>query len=363
MLSTSQKMATDYGQIPNPDQNGAGLYSFKLTPASSLFLFSLAFILLLTILCWVRRKCTVIIEKPAEFNTVRKIKKRTTTPVSILDVMVTLPSIIIFRDEADMKNRYDPFEFAHVPAVRLGKGTLGPLYKVVLNNGSIVTVRKLRAGLAKTDEINRWIKFFGGIQDKWLSRIMFSFWYGVEAFIVYEYMCLGSLEELLHGREGIQFTSLNWGIRWHVALCTSMAVAAIHSRVTENREGLVCGVIKASNVLIRTDFSAFLSGFESPYLAGPKLIIRKNPGRVAPELVHGKKPMFSDEHGQVKLVQYVQYKREREGLQGIIDPKMVDIVDDGIVNMVKIAELCLKQNPKERPTMDRVVSMIQHLQD
>lgn len=190
------------------------------------------------------------------------------------------------------------------------------------------------------------------------------------------------------GREGIQSTSLNWGIRRHVALCTSMAVAAIHSRVTENREGLVCGVIKASNVLIRTDFSACLSGFESPYLAGPKLIIRKNPGRAAPELVHGdgpitfsqksdvysfgilllelitgKKPIFSDEHGQVKLVQYIQYKREREGLQGIIDTKMADIIDDGMVNMVKIAELCLKQNPKERPTMDRVVSMIQHLQD
>lgn len=201
ILSTSQKMATPYGHIPNPDQTGAGLYSFKLTPASSLFLFSLAFFLLLTILCWVRRKCTMIIEKPAKFSTVRKIKKRTTTPVSILDVKVMLPSIIIFRDEADMKNRYDPFEFAHVPAVRLGKGTLGPLYKVVLNNGSIVTVRKLQAGLAKPDEINRWIKFFGGIRDKWLSRIMFSFWYGGESFIVYEYMCLGSLEELLHGEK------------------------------------------------------------------------------------------------------------------------------------------------------------------
>lgn len=121
------------------------------------------------------------------------------TPVSLLEVKVTLPTKLIFGDEAITKI-YDPSEIAQIPKIRLGEGTLGTLFKVVLNCGSIVTIRQIREGLIKSDDLEFWINFLGGIRDAWLLPIQFSFWYGGEAFVLYEYLCLGSLEELLHGK-------------------------------------------------------------------------------------------------------------------------------------------------------------------
>ncbi|XP_077233370.1 putative inactive receptor kinase At2g26730 [Tasmannia lanceolata] len=352
----------------------AFLYSF----------YSLLVVLTASFIIWIRRKLAPIIEKPVKFTNGNA--RYGTPPMSMLEIKVTMPSKVIFGNEGAI-NKYDPSEFAQIPVVRLGEGTLGPLFKAVLNSGSIVTVRKIRGSLVKSSEFDRWIKFFGGIRDAWLSPILFSFWYGSEAFLIYQYECLGSLEDLLHGKEGIQFTPLNWGIRLYIALCTSMALAALHARTSDKGEAMVCGVIKASNILIRTDFSAYLSGYETPYLASLAMIIRRNPGRVAPELVHlkssdkftqksdvysfgvlllelitGEKSMVSDKEEEVSLVEYVQLKKEKEGLQGIYDHKMSDIKDN-MSNMVEIAELCLSENPNERPTMESVVKMIQQLQE
>ncbi|KAK6253593.1 hypothetical protein QUC31_015313 [Theobroma cacao] len=304
-------------------------------------------------------------------------KVTTTTPVSLLEVKVTLPMEVIFGDITVAK-KYDPPELAQIPKNRLGEGTLGTLFKVVLKCGSIVTIRKIREGLI-TDAVSLdlWINFFGGIRDAWLLPIHFSFWYGGEAFILYEYVILGSLEELLHGSEGIQFTPLNWGIRKQIALCAAQAVASIHSRVTPNGEALVCGVIKASNILIRMDFSACLSSYETPYLVPPEKMIKRNSGRVAPELknlpkmftqksdvysfgilllelITGKRPSVTN------LGAYIKEKKRKEGLTSICDEKLGE-VKENMVGMIEIAWLCLSRNPQDRPSMDKVAQMIKSL--
>ncbi|KAF5187987.1 Leucine-rich repeat receptor-like protein kinase pxc1 [Thalictrum thalictroides] len=328
--------------------------------------------------------CGSIIEKPYLFTDGKATN--VVTPVSLLEIKVTLPSRIIFSCETNC-SKYDPSELAHSPNVKLGGGILGPLFKVVLNSGSIVAVRRFRKGIVKPTELDNCIGFFSQINGRLLLAILFSFWYGEEAFVAYRYLCLGSLEELLHGREGIQFTPLNWEIRCHIALCASLAVASIHSQVSKEGEPLVCGVIKASNILIQVDFSACLGGYETPYLIPSHVLIKRNPGSVAPELIDsekssdvftqksdvysfgilllqlitGKKPMLCDGHREVMLVDYVKFKKKEVGMQGIYDEKLLE-VEDSITNIVEIAELCLLQNPNERPTMDRVVQMFQELQ-
>ncbi|KDP38256.1 hypothetical protein JCGZ_04899 [Jatropha curcas] len=306
------------------------------------------------------------------------------TPESLPEVKVTLPLKLIFEHEIFANSKCSILELAQLPKIMLGEGTLGSLFKVILNCGHLVTVRMIRERLVKPDEMESWINFFAGIRNSLLLPMYCGFWYGGEAFLVHEYLCIGSLQELLHGCEGIQFTPLSWEVRKHLAKCAAMAVAFMHNQVTKRGNNLVCGVVKSSNILIRTDFSACLSGYETPYLVPPATIIRRNPGRVAPELasnyqsypkmftpksdvysfgilllelITGKRPTITN------LGEYVKEKGKREGLKGICDKKMGEVKEYCVREMIAIAQVCISQNPKNRPSMDRVVEMLQEIED
>ncbi|KAH7516854.1 hypothetical protein JRO89_XSUnG0162500 [Xanthoceras sorbifolium] len=279
------------------------------------------------------------------------------TPMSLVEVMVTLPTEVIFGDVI-VANKYDPPGLAQVPKTRLGEGTLGTLFKVVLDCGSTITMRMIREGLVGAETMEYWLNFFGGIRDTWLLPMHFR-------------------------SEGIQFTPLSWGVRKHLALCAAKAVAFLHTQVTKTGQLLVHGVIKSSNILISPDFSACLSSYETPYLVSPSILIRRNPGRVAPELIRntqkhtgvftqesdvysfgvlllelitGKRPAVTN------LGEYILEKRKTEGLNGICDKRMGEVKED-MVEMLGIARICLSRNPGDRPAMNRVVQMIQDLQD
>ncbi|KAK6946170.1 Serine-threonine/tyrosine-protein kinase, catalytic domain [Dillenia turbinata] len=303
------------------------------------------------------------------------------TPISLPEVKVTFPARLIYGEEV-IAEKYNPSDLAQLPKVRLGEGSLGTLFKVVLDCGSTVVMRKIRDGLVSSDELDFWIKFFGQIHDEWLLPVECSFWYGREAFLLSKYLCLGSLEELLHGSEGIKFTPLDWSIRVKIALCAAKAVASLHRHVTRNGEPLICGVIKSSNILSQTDYIACLSSYETPYLVSPATLIRRNPGRVAPELKqnHSYPKFFTQKSDAysfgilllelitckrpsvINLAQLLKERKRKEGLRGLCDERLGE-VKESVFEMVKIAEMCLLHNPNQRPSMDRVVQMIQKLQD
>lgn len=155
-------------------------------------------VLLILMLCFCSRSCfRRIKDRKKDKSSTGKVTN--VTPVSLLEVKVTLPTIEIFGDKF-VAEKYDPPALAQLPKVRLGEGTLGTLFKIVLDCGSIITMRMIREGLVDAGTLEVWIKFFGGIHGTWLLPMHFSFWYGGEAFILYDYLCLGSLEDLLHGK-------------------------------------------------------------------------------------------------------------------------------------------------------------------
>ncbi|KAL4588765.1 hypothetical protein LXL04_001660 [Taraxacum kok-saghyz] len=332
------------------------------------------FFLLLTmfLVCTLHRAITLISTKLTKTTTTTTTTQITNqTPIS-LEVKITLPTKIIFGDDETI-TRFNPSDLIQLPKNRLGEGSLGTLYKVVLDSGSIITIRKICANVTRGGNFEHWVRFFGSVSDdRWLLPLRFGFWYGGEAFVIHDYLCLGSLEELLHGSEGVRFTALNWEIREQIVLGGAKSVASIHSR------GLICGVIKSSNFLIQSDFSPRLSSYETPYLISTSTIIRRNCGRMAPELtrtrsisrsftqasdvysfgilmleiITGKKPSVTN------LGQYVLEKRKREGLKGVPDKRMT-CVKENISNMIMIAGACLLSDPKQRPSMGSVVEMIQ----
>ncbi|CAM8901348.1 unnamed protein product [Rhodiola kirilowii] len=306
------------------------------------------------------------------------IKLTNVTPISsLLEIkVVRLPAQVIF-DAGRM--RFDPPDMAQIPKVRLGEGMLGTLFKIVLNCGTIVTMRKLRDRLASRDEVEDWVKFFGEVckVEDLMLPIEFGFWYGGEAFVLYPYECMGSLEELLHGSK--IYKALNCELRLRIALCAAEALASIHSRCTPDGEALICGVIKSSNVMIGIDFSARMAGYETPYLISPAIVIRRNHGRMAPELLtarSGSRRVFTTKSdvysfGVLLLEILTGEKPAMTNLVESVGEKIgagVSIVDEKLGNVeesaggfLRIAQLCLAVNPAERPSMKKVVEMIQML--
>ncbi|XP_076954795.1 putative inactive receptor kinase At5g16590 [Bidens hawaiensis] len=336
-------------------------------------------VLIILILFGLHKAITCISTKVVKSSNTRITNNQ--TPIS-LEVKVTLPTRIIFGDPETV-TKFDSAELVQLPKNRLGEGSLGTLYKVVLDCGSMITIRKIYKRVSCGSDFEYWVRFFGGVRDdRWLLPMLFGFWYGGEAFVIHEYLCLGSLEELLHGSEGVQFAPLNWKIRQQIALGAAKAVASIHSRTTEKGEPLVCGVIKSSNFLIQTDFSPRLSSYETPYLISPSNIIQRNCGRMAPELTQTrcvykfftrssdvysfgilmleiitvKKPSVTN------LGEYIAEKRKREGPNGVPDRRMAGVTDN-VTAMIMIARMCLLSDPKQRPSMEGVVEMIQSALD
>ncbi|XP_023730291.1 probable inactive receptor kinase RLK902 [Lactuca sativa] len=327
-------------------------------------------LLIMFFICTLQRAIAFISTKLTKPTTTQLTNQ---TPIS-LQVKITLPTKIIFGDHETI-TAFNPSDLIQLPKNRLGEGSLGTLYKVVLDSGSIITIRKICKNVTHGSNFEHWVKFFGGLSgNRWLLPLRFGFWYGGEAFVIHDYLCLGSLEELLHGSEGVQFTPLNWEIRQQIVLGAAKAVASIHSR------GLLCGVIKSSNFLIQSDFSPRLSSYETPYLISASTIIRRNCGRMAPELtrtrsisksfsqasdvysfgilmleiITGKKPSVTN------LGQYVMEKKNREGLKGVPDRRMSGVEENvSASGMIMIAEVCLLSDPKQRPSMGTVVEMIQ----
>ncbi|KAH9296749.1 hypothetical protein KI387_028431, partial [Taxus chinensis] len=267
--------------------------------------------------------------------------------------------------------------------IKLGRGTAGPLFKWVLKEGggAIVAARKLENITASREELANRLIMLKNIAHRNLLPLRCGFYCGEIPYLVYDYLCLGSVEDLLMHEGDARFTPLNWAIRACVSLGTARGIAAIH----RSSEELVCGVIKSSNVLLKSDMRACLCGYELPYLAHSATIVGRNPGAVAPELLHTNAPVFSHKSDVysfgVFLLELVTGRRPRTCAPGgrvmmdlrdfvrlsagteIFDPA-VDrdgSIEEEMKRMVAIAEECLCDIPEERPTMKQVVGKIKLL--
>lgn len=154
------------------------------------------FLLIMFIICSLHRAITFISTKLAKSTAAAQL---TNQPPISLEVKITLPTRTIFGDDETIR-RFNPSDLIQLPKNRLGEGSLGTLYKVVLDSGSIITIRKICAKVTRGRDFENWIRYFGGVRDdQWLLPLRFGFWYAGEAFVILDYLCLGSLEELLHG--------------------------------------------------------------------------------------------------------------------------------------------------------------------
>ncbi|KAI9071457.1 hypothetical protein K1719_046577 [Acacia pycnantha] len=197
--------------------------------------------------------------------------------------------------------------------------------------------------------------------------------------LVYELACNGSLDQYLSGGS---CRSLTWRERVKVAIGASRGLKYLH----ENN--IIHGSIKPSNILLTHEFEPLLGDFglgkgklelkfrkdknvSSEYSA-PEYLEKGKPspktdvysfGVVVLELITGRRATDKLSAGK-SLVQWAKPLLGGKKYVVLVDSKISSSYkEDQLKWLVQVTEQCLIKNPKERSSMNMVVSALQDIED
>ncbi|KAF9679214.1 hypothetical protein SADUNF_Sadunf07G0116700 [Salix dunnii] len=271
----------------------------------------------------------------------------------------------------------------------IGSGGSGKVYKVVLSNGETVAVKKLSGESKKKDtsrssnkdEFEAEVETLGNIRHKNIVRLWCCCNTGDCKLLVYEYMPNGSLGDLLHSSKG---GLLDWPTRYKIALDAAEGLSYLHHDCVPP---IVHRDVKSNNILLDAEFGARVAdfgvakvvqgvnkgiesmsviagscGYIAPEYAYTLRVNEKSDiysfGVVILELVTGRPPM-DPEFGEKDLVKWVCTTLDQSGMEHVIDPKLDSRYKDEISKVLDVGLRCTNSLPIGRPSMRRVVKMLQ----
>uniref|UniRef100_A0A7N0R982 non-specific serine/threonine protein kinase n=1 Tax=Kalanchoe fedtschenkoi TaxID=63787 RepID=A0A7N0R982_KALFE len=281
----------------------------------------------------------------------------------------------------------------------IGCGRSGKVYKAVLSNGEVVAVKRLWGGSklenesgddvesghghADDDGFDAEVNTLGKIRHKNIVKLWCCCATRDCKLLVYEYMPNGSLGDLLHGsKSGL----LDWPMRFKIALDTAEGLSYLHH---DCAPPIVHRDVKSNNILLDAGFGARVADFGVAKAVdaigkSPKSmsIIAGSCGYIAPEyaytlrvneksdiysfgvvlleLVTGRRPV-EPEFGEKDLVKWVCATLDQKGPEHVIDPKLDSCFGQEISHVLNVGLLCTNPLPINRPSMRRVVKLLQEL--
>ncbi|KAI3456731.1 hypothetical protein Pfo_013394 [Paulownia fortunei] len=273
----------------------------------------------------------------------------------------------------------------------IGSGGFGDVYKAQLRDGSVVAIKKLIHVTGQGDrEFMAEMETIGKIKHRNLVPLLGYCRIGEERLLVYEYMKWGSLEAVLHDREKIGGTRLDWAARKKIAIGSARGLAFLHHSCIPH---IIHRDMKSSNVLLDENFEARVSDFGMARLVNALdthlsvSTLAGTPGYVPPEyyqsfrcttkgdvysygvvlleLLSGKKPIDTLEFGDDNnLVGWAKQLHRDKKSHEILDPDLITSLsgDAELYHYLKIAFECLDDKPYRRPTMIQVMAKFKELQ-
>ncbi|XP_022759284.1 receptor protein kinase-like protein ZAR1 [Durio zibethinus] len=306
----------------------------------------------------------------------------------------------------DSQVNFDLEQLLKASAFLLGKSAGGILYKVVLDNGQTLAVRRLGdGGGQRLKEFQTEVEAIGKIRHPNIVNLRAYCCSDDEKLLIYDYITNGDLTAAIHGKAGIiPFRPLSWSLRVKIMKGIAKGLAFLHEFSPKR---YVHGNLKPSNILLGEDMEPHISDFglgrlaniaeESPEFQVEQMAIWTSHQRVqknspyefttinsspngsyyqAPEaskdikpsqkwdvysfgvilleMISGKLPSIQVGPLEMDLVQWVQLSiEERKPLSSIIDPSLAHNwgEEENITAILKIALACIHKSPDRRPTM------------
>ncbi|CAN1844609.1 Receptor-like protein kinase HSL1 [Linum perenne] len=268
----------------------------------------------------------------------------------------------------------------------IGSGASGKVYKVVLSNGETVAVKKLKnidASNGERDEFEAEVDTLGNIRHKNIVKLWCCCNTVDCKLLVYEYMPNGSLGDYLHCGKG-RGRFLDWPTRFKIAMDAAEGLSYLHH---DTVPPIVHRDVKSNNILLDGEFGARVAdfgvakivhgvnkgtqsmsviagsyGYIAPEYAYTLRVNEKSDiysfGVVILELVTGRLPV-DPEFGEKDLVKWVYSVLDQKSVDQVIDQKLDSSFRDEICRVLDVGLRCTSSLPISRPSMRRVVKMLQ----
>ncbi|XP_058750461.1 probable leucine-rich repeat receptor-like protein kinase At1g68400 [Vicia villosa] len=278
--------------------------------------------------------------------------------------------------------RFELEDLLRASAEMLGKGTLGTVYKAVLDDGSVVAVKRLKeVHIGGKKEFEQRMEVIGRLRHNNIVSLKAYYFARDEKLLVFDYMVNGSLFWLLHGNRGPGRTPLDWTTRLKIAAGAAQGVAFIHNH--NNNTNLTHGNIKSTNILVDVSGTARVvdfglsvftlpsarrsNGYRAPEASDGRKPSQKSDvyafGVLLMEILTGKCPSAADGGAEVELPKWVQSVVREEWTAEVFDLELMRYKDaeEEMVALLQIALTCTAVVPDQRPKMSHVVKKIEEL--
>ncbi|KAG9146271.1 hypothetical protein Leryth_007971 [Lithospermum erythrorhizon] len=294
----------------------------------------------------------------------------------------------------DRRKQFELEELLRASAEMLGKGSLGTVYKAVLDDGATVAVKRLKdANPCARKEFEQYMDVIGKLKHPNIVKLRAYYYAKEEKLMIYDYMPNGSLHSLLHANRGPGRIPLDWTTRISIMLGAARGLAKIHEEYSESR--IPHGNVKSSNVLLDKNGVACISDFGLSLLLNPAHAIARLGGYKAPEqaeikrlsqksdvysfgvllleILTGKTPSVypspsrplpeGGEELSVDLPKWVRSVVRDEWTAEVFDQELLRYknIEEELVAMLHIAMACVVPLPEKRPTMTQVAKMVEEI--
>ncbi|CAN8291385.1 unnamed protein product [Cochlearia groenlandica] len=290
-------------------------------------------------------------------------------------------------------------ELLKASAFVLGKGGNGIVYKVVLEDGLTVAVRRLgEGGSQRCKEFLTEVEAIGKLRHPNIVSLKAYYWSVEEKLLIYEYIANGSLANALHGNPGmVSFKPLSWEVRLKITRGIARGLLYLHEFSPKK---YVHGSLKLSNVLLGQDMEPHISdfglmhlssiagtsessvttdrqsnkNFSSFYTAPEAVKATVKPsqkwdvysfGVILLEMITGRLPIVFVGKSEMEIVKWIQMSiDEKKEMSDILDPYLVPDgveIEEEVIAVLKIAMACVSSSPEKRPTMKHVADALNQI--
>ncbi|XP_022855668.1 probable inactive receptor kinase At2g26730 [Olea europaea var. sylvestris] len=264
------------------------------------------------------------------------------------------------------------------PAELIGRGRHGSLYKVTLNSGMTLAVKRIRNWDISRDDFKKRVHRIDQVKHPHVTPVVAYYCSRQEQLLVYQFQENGSLFRLIHGSQNGQL--FDWGSRLSVAARIAEALAFMHEGL--QRDGIAHGNLKSSNILLNNGMEPCISeyglavvnnqdqSFLPPNDSFQDITSPVNNafkadvygfGVILLELLTGKLV----QNNGFDLGQWVNTAIREEWTVEVFDKTLVSegASEERMVNLLHIALKCINPSPEERPCMREVTVIINSIKE